>query len=48
LEQLGNNWVQSPIFNNLILVAGSRLSFAELGTHELKGIPGEWQVCQVA
>ena len=26
------------------LVAGSRLSFDERGTHELKGIPGEWRL----
>ncbi|HJP82745.1 MAG TPA: adenylate/guanylate cyclase domain-containing protein [Fimbriimonadaceae bacterium] len=30
------------------LVAGSNLSFSELGTHVLKGVPGEWQVYQVA
>jgi pimeloyl-ACP methyl ester carboxylesterase len=30
------------------LVAGSNLSFTELGTYELKGIPGEWQIYQVA
>lgn len=26
------------------LVAGSGLEFEEHGTHELKGIPGEWQL----
>ena len=26
------------------LVAGSGLSFDERGTHELKGIPGEWRL----
>ena len=29
------------------LVAGSNISFAELGTHQLKGVPGEWQIYQV-
>jgi class 3 adenylate cyclase len=29
------------------LVAGSNLSFSDLGTHELKGVPGEWQIYQV-
>ena len=24
------------------LVAGSGIEFAERGTHELKGVPGEW------
>jgi class 3 adenylate cyclase len=26
------------------LVVGSELSFQERGRHELKGVPGEWQV----
>ena len=26
------------------LVIGSPISFADRGTHELKGVPGEWQV----
>jgi class 3 adenylate cyclase len=26
------------------LVAGSRINFHDLGTHELKGVPGEWQL----
>ena len=26
------------------LVAGSGLSFAERGTHTLKGVPGEWRL----
>jgi len=26
------------------LVAGSGLTFAERGTHELKGVPGEWNL----
>jgi len=29
------------------LVAGSGISFLERGTHELKGIPGEWQLFTV-
>ncbi len=29
------------------LVAGSRLAFADRGTHELKGIPGEWRLYAV-
>jgi len=28
------------------LVAGSNIMFADLGSHQLKGIPGEWQVYQ--
>ncbi|MGH9002767.1 MAG: adenylate/guanylate cyclase domain-containing protein, partial [Acidimicrobiia bacterium] len=30
------------------LVAGSRINFVERGTHELKGVPGEWRVFAVA
>jgi class 3 adenylate cyclase len=30
------------------LVAGSGLSFVDAGTHELKGVPGEWQLFAVA
>ncbi|HWO90078.1 MAG TPA: adenylate/guanylate cyclase domain-containing protein [Gemmatimonadales bacterium] len=30
------------------LVAGSGISFAERGTHALKGVPGEWQLFAVA
>jgi class 3 adenylate cyclase len=30
------------------LVAGSRIDFADRGRHELKGVPGEWQVLAVA
>jgi class 3 adenylate cyclase len=30
------------------LVAGSGLAFSERGTHELKGIPGEWRLFAVA
>ena len=26
------------------LVAGSGISFADRGTHELKGVPGEWRL----
>jgi hypothetical protein len=26
------------------LVAGSGLAFTDRGMHELKGVPGEWQV----
>ena len=29
------------------LVAGSGLSFAEKGTHELKGVPGAWRIFRV-
>jgi class 3 adenylate cyclase len=29
------------------LVAGSGLAFADRGTHELKGVPGEWHVFAV-
>lgn len=29
------------------LVAGSRLEFSERGTHQLKGVPGEWQLYAV-
>lgn len=30
------------------LVAGSGIHFADRGTHQLKGIPGEWRLCAVA
>jgi hypothetical protein len=30
------------------LVVGSGLAFEDRGTHELKGIPGEWQLLAVA
>ena len=30
------------------LVVGSGIEFAERGTHELKGVPGEWHVHLVA
>jgi class 3 adenylate cyclase len=30
------------------LVAGSGLTFEDRGSHELKGIPGEWRLCAVA
>jgi class 3 adenylate cyclase len=30
------------------LVAGSQLAFDERGTHELKGVPGEWQLYAAA
>jgi hypothetical protein len=30
------------------LVVGSGLAFEELGTHGLKGVPGEWQLLAVA
>src|SRR5207249_1200478 len=30
------------------LVAGSGIEFADRGTHELKGVPGEWQLLAVA
>ena len=26
------------------LVAGSGLTFSERGTHQLKGVPGEWRL----
>ncbi len=29
------------------LVAGSGIGFQERGPHQLKGIPGEWQLYQV-
>jgi len=29
------------------LVAGSGLTFADRGTHALKGVPGDWRVCAV-
>jgi len=29
------------------LVAGSGIAFRERGTHELKGIPGEWRLYAV-
>ena len=30
------------------LVAGSGIEFADRGTHELKGVPGEWRLYAVA
>jgi class 3 adenylate cyclase len=30
------------------LVAGSGIEFEDRGTHELKGVPGEWQLFAVA
>jgi class 3 adenylate cyclase len=30
------------------LVVGSGLEFAERGTHELRGVPGEWRLFAVA
>jgi class 3 adenylate cyclase len=30
------------------LVVGSGLEFSERGTHELKGVPGEWRLYAVA
>jgi class 3 adenylate cyclase len=30
------------------LVAGSGIEFEDRGAHELKGIPGEWQLYAVA
>src|SRR5262249_3384596 len=30
------------------LVAGSGIAFADRGTHDLKGIPGEWRLFAVA
>jgi hypothetical protein len=29
------------------LVAGSRLTFSDWGTHSLKGLPGEWHLFAV-
>jgi hypothetical protein len=29
------------------LVAGSQLPFEDLGTHALKGVPGEWRLYAV-
>jgi hypothetical protein len=30
------------------LVAGSGITFADRGVHELKGVPGEWRLYSVA
>jgi class 3 adenylate cyclase len=30
------------------LVAGSGIEFADRGTHELKGVPGEWRLYAVS
>jgi class 3 adenylate cyclase len=30
------------------LVAGSGIAFEDRGTHELKGVPGEWRLYAVA
>jgi hypothetical protein len=30
------------------LVAGSGITFTDRGTHELKGVPGEWRIVAVA
>jgi class 3 adenylate cyclase len=30
------------------LVAGSGIEFEDRGTHELKGVPGEWRLYSVA
>jgi hypothetical protein len=30
------------------LVAGSEIEFEERGTHELKGVPGEWRLYAVS
>jgi class 3 adenylate cyclase len=30
------------------LVAGSGIAFSDRGSHELKGIPGEWQIFALA
>ena len=30
------------------LVAGSGIEFSERGTHELKGVPGEWHLFAVS
>jgi hypothetical protein len=30
------------------LVAGSGIAFADRGTHELKGVPDDWQLLAVA
>jgi hypothetical protein len=30
------------------LVVGSGIEFADRGTHRLKGVPGEWQLLEVA
>ena len=30
------------------LVVGSGIEFAERGTHELKGVPGDWRVFLVS
>lgn len=45
LAQAGEVLVSSTVKD---LVVGSGLEFAERGTHELKGVPGEWHVHLVA
>ena len=30
------------------LVVGSRLSFEDRGTHELRGVPGDWRLWSLA
>jgi class 3 adenylate cyclase len=30
------------------IVTGSRHRFADRGEHELKGVPGRWQLCALA
>ena len=37
----------APLLHSEDLVAGSGISFKERGTHQLKGIPGEWRLYAV-
>ncbi len=39
------SWLVSGVIPPLVL--GSRLSFTDRGHHELKGVPGAWQVFAV-
>jgi class 3 adenylate cyclase len=47
---LGHAGPQEVIVSRTVvdLVAGSQLSFEERGTHELKGVPGMWQLYAAA
>jgi class 3 adenylate cyclase len=41
----GETWVTSTAKEAM---AGSKFTFAECGTYELKGVPGRWQLYAVA
>ena len=45
LAEAGEVLVSSTVKD---LVAGSGIGFHERGEHELKGIPGKWQLFQVS